>query len=159
MAAISKESFFVKLLAKKTKIKTEDIIDILKAIPGCMAEAFLEANPVAKEAVYFGINTAQWKHTPFGPTVVFSPTKTFKERMVKLKLEQNYPLAKQLYDLMMPITQQRVAEKAKKGRYDDDYQRPQYKPKTVETPEKRQERRIKTKEKRKKQAILLKCMD
>jgi len=159
MPSIGKDTFFVKLLHRKTKIKTEDIVDILKAIPECMAEAFLEENPDEKKPVYFGVNKAHWKQTGLGPAIVFSATKTFISRINKDKIEKTYPFSSKLWELSLPIQQKNMQEKYDKGRYEKSYLKPQYPLKSAETPIERAENRIKLKEKRKKQAILLKSID
>jgi len=159
MPSIGKDTFFVRLIAKKTKIKAEDIVDILRVIPECMAEAFLEANPDEKKPVYFGANKAHWKQTGLGPAIVFSATKTFISRINKDKIEKIHPLSAKLWDLSLPIQQKKMQEKYDKGRYSNDYVPPQYVRPSAETPTEKAENRRILREKRKKQAIILKDID
>lgn len=156
MPSIGKDAFIVRLLHLKTKIKTEDIVDLLKALPECMAEAFLEANPDEKKPVYFGANKVHWKQTGLGPAIVFSATKTFTNRINKDKVEKTYPFSAKLWELSLPIQQKHMQEKHEKGRYEKTYIPPQYPRPSAETPTEKAENRRILREKRKKQAIILK---
>lgn len=156
MGAIGQHNFLVQLLKAKTKVKAQDIVDILKALPECMAEAFLEAAPDEKKPVYFGANKVHWKQTGLGPAIAFSATESFKNRINRDKIEKTYPFSAKLWDLSLPIQQKNMQEKYDKGRYAKDYVPPKYARPSAETPiEKAENRRI-LREKRKKQAIILK---
>lgn len=108
MPKLGKEHYFVRLLAKKTKIKPEDIFDFIMALPECLAEAFFEENPAEKELVHFGFVTMYWRMTPLGPSIFFFPSYSFKKCATKLKFEKKTDLAAHLYEKMIDRNKQQV---------------------------------------------------
>ena len=103
MPSIGKETFLVKEIHRKTKIRTEDIAEILNLLPECLAEAFFQANPAEKEGVNFGAVIAHWKNTNLGPGIFFKPSKTFNKHTLVVKYKQNTPLATLLFEKMLPF--------------------------------------------------------
>jgi len=82
MPAIGKSNPIIDILHRKTKIRKEDIIDLFRVLPECMADAVFESNLLPGESLYVGgvsfyINAA-------GKTSV-KATKAFKLRLQKLK--------------------------------------------------------------------------
>jgi len=159
MPKIGKDSYFIRLISKKTKIKPQDIFDVLMAFSECAAEAFFEANPAEKERVNFGAFTAYWKMTNFGPGFFFNASTLFEKHTALIRYEQNSLLATQLYQKMLPINRERVAKRAESIKQNIAEKKPKKQVRPVDYAIKAKENRIKLKEKRKKQAILLKAMD
>jgi hypothetical protein len=118
MAAIAKTSFLVRLLRKKTKIRMEDIAEILNLLTECAAEAFFEANPAEKEIVNFGVFNAYWKNTNLGPGIFFKPSKPFQKHTARVKYEQKTELAVKLYAKMLPKNRERAAKRIEKNAQD-----------------------------------------
>lgn len=155
MASIGKNQFLVHLLHKKTKIKIDDVAEILNLLSECLAEAFFEANPGEKKSVNFGFLNAYWRKTNLGPGMVFKPSTTFIEQVSRIKVEQKYELASLLFKKTLPTIQERILKSVEKASKNI---RPQ-KPKKLHSNEvyatRTRNRRIKLKEKKEKQAIIL----
>lgn len=115
MPSLSKNTFLVQLLAAKTKMKMQDILDILDLLPECMAEAFLQADPEVNEKVFLGVGTLYWKKaTKWGPSFIILPTKVFYRTLTRLRMEKEYPLAEKLWNLMHPLSRERALEAIEK---------------------------------------------
>lgn len=95
MGPIGKNTPLVELLFQKTKVKKEDIIDILKQLPECMAEAFLMSNPPEKKHIEVGGIAISWHSSKVkDPWIALKLAKAFKIHFSRLKNEKKYPLAK-----------------------------------------------------------------
>lgn len=110
MPSIGQNNFLVKLLHEKTKVSKRDIVDILKFIPECMAEAFIEANLPAKEKLYLGGVSLSWCTKQFGPAVGAKTSDNFRKHLTRLKLEGKYPLAQHFFEKMRPLNKE-IAKK------------------------------------------------
>lgn len=110
MPSIGPNSTLVKILHKKTKIKSVDIIDLLRALPEGIAEAFFQANPDEKEPVNFGALNVHWKNTNLGPGIFFKPASVFQKHVSRIKYEQKTAFATTLYEKMLPINRERVVK-------------------------------------------------
>jgi hypothetical protein len=155
MASIGKNQFLVRLLHAKTKIKIDDIAEVLNLLPECLAEAFFEANPGEKQALNFGAFTINWRNTNLGPGFVFKPSKSFIKHTSRIRIEQKHDLAVLLLEKMLPIVKERVLGRLEKEKENISAQIPKkYHSKEVYAARSRKNR-IKAKENRKKQAIIL----
>lgn len=114
MASIGKDQFLVKILRQKTKIKTEDIAEILNLLPECLSEAFFEANPDEKELVNFGAILMFWKDTNFGPGIFFRPSRGFRKRFLMTKYMRKTSLAITLYNKMVPNNREKAINRIEK---------------------------------------------
>jgi hypothetical protein len=115
MSAAGPQSFLVQLIHVKTKVRIRDIMDVLALLPECMAEAFMEAGAAEKERVSFGFASLAWRNTGWGPSVKLYTSQPLLESLVDLKYAQEYPLAKQMWELMHPKSKERVLERVGKG--------------------------------------------
>ena len=103
MPAIGKNALLVDLLYKKTKVKKEDIVDIFRALPECMAEAFIQSNLEDGKPIDLGGVSIRWKRGGmWGTYLVSRMTENFKDHLTRLKIEGKHPLAIQLFNLMHP---------------------------------------------------------
>ena len=155
MASIGKNQFLVKLIHAKTKIKIDDIAEVLNLFTECLAESFFEANPGEKQPVNFGFLNAYWRKTNLGPGMVFKPSKTFIEHVSRIKVEQKYELAILLFEKTLPTIQERISRSVEKASKNI---RPKISKKrhSKEVYAARSKKnRIKAKENREKQAIIL----
>lgn len=114
MSTLGLNNFLVKLIHEKTKVPKQDIVDILKIMPECMAEAFIEANLPAKQRFYVGGVALSWSTKQFGPAVGATTTKRFKKHLTRLKIEGKSPLALQFLQKMRPRNK-KIAEKRTKN--------------------------------------------
>jgi len=156
MPKIGTESYITRLISKKTKIKPIDILDVLKALPECLCEAFFDVAPAEKEVVSFGFVSMHWKMTGFGPSIVFKPSDSFKRHAVMLKLEKKTKFSEQMYEKMMQKSKERAAERIAKEGNLNNIKSPKKPIRTAESVAKYNKSRRILREKRKKQAILLK---
>ena len=123
MPSIGRKSSLVKMIHARTKIKAIDIVDLLRVLPECLAEAFLEASPGENQMIDMGCVSMSWKKgNRWGPYIKMKPTKKFKAHFTKLRYEKKYPLAAKLFDLMHPKTQERVAKKGLDGGYNNAFE-------------------------------------
>lgn len=116
MPTIGQNNFLVRLIHEKTKVSKQEIIDILKVMPECMAEAFIQANLPAKRKLYIGGIGISWSTKQFGPAVGATTTKRFKQHLTKLKLEAKYPMAAHFLQKMRPINKKNAENKTKFGK-------------------------------------------
>lgn len=158
MASIGRNQFLVKLIHAKTKIKIDEIAEVLNLLSECLAEAFFEANPGEKQALNFGLLNAYWRKTNLGPGMVFKPSKNFIEHVSRIKVEQKYELATLLFEKTLPTIQERILKSVEKVSKN-------IRPKILKKPHSKEvyaaisrKNRIKAKENRKKQAIILKSI-
>lgn len=104
----------VNLIHQKTKIKKVDIVDIFKVLPECMAEAFFMANMEEGKPLDLGGINLRWKKMgKWGAGICASLTQPMKTHFSRVKVEQKYPLAIQLYKLMHPKNKERALKKNK----------------------------------------------
>lgn len=155
MASIGKNQFLVRLLHAKTKIKIDDIAEILNLLPECLAEAFFESNPGEKQVLNFGALTINWRNTNLGPGFVFKPSGTFIKHASRIRFEQKYDLAVLLLEKMLPINQQRVSKSIEKEDQNIKIKIPKKHHSKEVYAARSRKNRIKAKEKRKKQATIL----
>ena len=105
MPSLARKSSLVKMICTKTKIKPVNVIDVLRILPECMAEAFIQANPAEREVIDMTCVSMYWnKGNKWGPYITMKPSKKFKVYLTKLRYEKKYPLAEKLFDLMHPKT-------------------------------------------------------
>lgn len=117
MPAIGKKHPLVTLIYQKTKIRKEDIVDMFKVLPECMAEAFYMANPGEGEAVDLGGINLRWKLAgKWGSAVSSNLTKPMKSHLVRVKVEKRYPLAAELFDIMNQKNRERAVHKQEKAK-------------------------------------------
>ena len=109
MPSIGLNNFLVKLIHEKTKVPKQDIVDILKVMAPCMAEAFIHANLPAKETLDMGGIRLSWSVRQFGPAVSAKTSDKFRKHLTRLKIEGKYPLALHFYHKMHPRNK-KVAE-------------------------------------------------
>lgn len=102
MPSIGKNNFLVKLIHEKTKVPKQDIVDILKVMPECMAETFIEANLPVREKLHIGGISLSWSVKQFGPAVGASTSEGFRKHLTRIKLEGKYPLALHFLQKMRP---------------------------------------------------------
>lgn len=122
MPALGRKSPLVKMICARTKIKPVNVIDVLRILPECMAEAFIQANPAEREVIDMTCVSMCWnKGNKWGPHITIKPAKKFKEHFTKLRYEKNYPLAVELFDLMHPKTKERVLKKGMDGGYNNTF--------------------------------------
>lgn len=102
----------IDLIHKKTKIKKVDILDMLKALPGCMAEAFFMANPAENEAVEVGGISLRWKKAgKWGSCIKSGLSAALKKQLLDKKIEKKHALAESLYKLMHPKNRETALKK------------------------------------------------
>jgi hypothetical protein len=115
MAAIGKNNLLVDLIHQKTKLKKQDIVDIFKVLPECMAETFIQSNLEENQPIDLGGINLRWKLSgPWGANVTACTTKQFKSHLTRLKIERNHPLAERLYNLMHPKNKRIASERCKR---------------------------------------------
>lgn len=122
MPKLGKKTFLVSLICAKTKISAEDVVDVIAALPACMAEAFIHSNPPESKGVDLGAVSAQWKAgSGWGAYISLKPTKSFKIHFTKLRYEGKYPLAIKLYSMMNKKSKERVIKKGAAGGYNNSF--------------------------------------
>ena len=156
MPKLGKESYIVRLLAKKTKVKPEDIFDLLMALPECLSEAFFEAEPDEKVRVNFGAFLIYWKDTNLGPGIFVEPSESFNKALAMTKYKQMTLLATKLYGKTLPINRERIAKRAESSQQNIAAKKPSNPHRIANYAEKAKENRKKRIEKRKKQKEMLK---
>lgn len=114
MGPIGKNSDIVNLLYSRTKIKKRDICDIIKALPECMAEAFIMSNVDEKQPVNLGGIAIRWnKGGKWGMWLTVKANTAFKLHLSKLKIMSDEPLAKKMNELMLPSNKKKAIQRIK----------------------------------------------
>ena len=97
MGPISKDSDLVNLIYKKTKIKKATIIDMIRVMPECMAEAFLMSDIEPEKRIDLGGISIGWHSSENrGAWTNIKPSSQFKKHLFRMKKEKKYPLAEKL---------------------------------------------------------------
>lgn len=94
-------------------MKREDIVELLKAMPVCMAEAFMQSNPDEKKPVDLGGISLRWHKGKGGGGITAKTGKPFRKHFTKLKIEKKHPLAVKLFDLMQPLNREKAIKRCK----------------------------------------------
>lgn len=97
MGPIPKDSDLVSLIHAKTKIKKRDIIDMIRILPECTAEAFILSNVEPGIPVDLGAIAISWHHNDKkSPWITIKGSSKFKKRLYALKKEKKQPLSQRL---------------------------------------------------------------
>ena len=116
MPGIGKNHPLVTLIHQKTKIKKQDIVDMLKVMPECMVEAFITENLEANKPMDMGGVSLRWKTGGiWGPFLQFKATPALKSHFTRFRIEKKYPLAVKLFDLMHPKSKERALQARSKA--------------------------------------------
>lgn len=114
MGPLSKNSDIINQLYLRTKVKKTDIIDLLKVLPECMADTFINSNPDMDALVEFGFISIRWKKgRGWGAIVTATLPDRFKRRITEHKIERKTPLGQKLYESMHPINKERAEKRIK----------------------------------------------
>lgn len=111
-----KSGRLVQLINQKTKIKKDEISDILAILPDVIAELFFESNPEEKEHVFFPMFSIMWqKSYRNGSMTKTKKSQPLVQAILRQKKLQKTPLAIKLLAMPCLPTVARQAKKEQKS--------------------------------------------
>lgn len=110
-------SNIIQRIQDKTKVKKDEIYDVLACLPEVMAEIIMQEGNETNKNIHFGFMNATWQNTHrHKPEVSFYPSKRFKTRFSELKIQQQTPLAKILFANVFPHLKEKMNKKRLKNK-------------------------------------------
>lgn len=93
-----------------------DIFDVLDALPASLAEILVESEISEDEMLHLGFISIgfQFKNRR-SPEITTQMVKNFRERLSELKLKQETPVAKVLYNKLKPHIREKMEKSRQKG--------------------------------------------